>query len=144
MAFFISAGVVAFVGLILLIIGAALEKQSAYFEKNKRCGQAEVVGHQCSSQSNYSTLLVRIPDLRDDNAYNCASGKIDISCFPKGTMVNVWYASKRVAGMNVVEVYLYDNPPADSTKTAWGIKKVSISMFAIVGILTVAGLMTLL
>lgn len=144
MAFFIAAMVVAFFALVLFIIGTALKKQNAGFQQNKRHGLAEVVGYKRSSQSNYLSLLVRIPALNDGQTYICTSGKINTSDYPKGSVVKVWYAPKRVAGIHVVEVYLYDNPPADSTKIAQGIIRLSVVMFAIVGMLTAAGLSTLL
>lgn len=144
MSFFIAAATVAFFALVLLIAGSALHKQNARFQNNKRHTRAEVVGYKCSSQSNYSTLLVRIPELNDGQNHNCESGKINKSDYPIGSLVDIWYAARKMVGIDVVEVYLYSNPPADSTKTARAIVGISIILFAIAGILTVAGFVTLL
>ena len=144
MGFFIAAGVIAFIAFTLFIIGFSLGRQGSSFEKNKRMGQAEVVGYERGERSNWYTLLVRIPELNDGKIYNCTAGKMNISQYPKGSVIDVLYAPKKVAGINVVEVHLLSNPPADSSKVGRGIKKFSVAMLAIAVMLVVAGIVTIL
>lgn len=139
MGILISALIIAFFAVVLLIIGIALESKGKLFAKNKRCGQAEVVGYERADQSDWYELLVRIPDLDDEKIYNCTAGKINISQFPKGSVIDVSYAPKKIVGLNVVEVHLLDNPPADSLKIGCGVKKISIAMFVIACILAIIG-----
>lgn len=144
MGFLIAAIVIAVFALALLIIGAALEKSGRSFRENQRKGLAEVVGYERAEQSNWYTLLVRIPALNDGKIYNCTAGKIHLSQYPKGSVIRVLYAPKRIAGMNVVEVHLLDDPPADSSRLGRGIKRVSIIMLVAAGVIAVAGLAALL
>lgn len=144
MGLLIGAGVVAFFAIVLLIIGVSLERSGKSFEENKRRGRAEVVGYDRADQSNWYTLLVRIPELNDGKLYNCTAGKINISDYPKGAVIDVFYAPKKVAGMNIVEVHLLDNPPADGSRLGSGIKKFCIAMFVIAALLAVVGVITLL
>lgn len=140
----ISSVVIAFFALVLLIIGIALKRKGNDFEQNKKCGQAEVVGYTRSKELEDYTLLVRIPKLNDDNLYSCTSGKIDLSHFPKGTIVDVLYAPIKVFGVDVVEVHLIDVPPTDCLTLGLKFKKFSIILFIIACIFAVAGVVTVL
>ena len=128
----------------MFIIGISLEKQGRSFEQNKKSGKAEVVGYERADQSNWYTLLVRIPKLNDGKIYNCSAGKIKISDYPKGSVIDVWYAEKKIVGLKVVEVHLLNNPPADGMKIGSKIKKFSILLFALTAALAVVGLIILL
>lgn len=144
MVFLIAAIVIAFFAMVLLVIGAAMVSKGKSFNENKRYGVAEVVGYECAEQSNWYSLLVRIPELNDGKVYNCTAGKINPSDYPKGKAVDVIYAPKKVAGIIFVEAHLRKNPPADTVRIGQGIKKISIAMLVIAGILIVLGIATLL
>ena len=144
MGLFIGAAVVAFFSAVLLMIGIALEKSGKSFEDNKRRGRAEVVGYERADQSDWYTLLVRIPSLNDGKIYNCTAGKINISHYPKNSVIDVFYTPKQIAGIKLIEVHLLDKPPADSIKIGCGIKKVSYAMFFVAGVITVIGILTLI
>lgn len=144
MGLLIAATVIAFIAITLLIIGIALVSKGNSFHENKQYGKAEVVGYERADQSNWYTLLIRIPKLNDGKIYNCTAGKIDLSSYPKGTVIDIVYAPKKLAGINYVEAHLLDNPPADSTKLGSGIKKFAIAMLVIAGILVLVGITTLL
>ena len=58
-------------------------------------------------------------------------------------MIDVLYAEKKIAGLNVVEVHLLSNPPADGSKIGSKIKKFSFLLFAVAVVLAVAGLIGL-
>ena len=104
MVFFVIAGVLLFIALLLLETGTILGKDSIVFESNKRIGKAEVVGYE--HQSSHHTMLVRLPELNDGKIYSCVAGKIRTSDYPKGAVVDVYYAPEKVAGINIVEVHL--------------------------------------
>lgn len=144
MGFLIAAVVVAFFAMVLLIIGAAMVSKGKSFNENKRYGVAEVVGYERAEQSNWYTLLVRIPELNDAKVYNCTAGKINPSDYPKGKTVDIIYAPKKVAGIKFVEAHLRENPPADTTRLGQSMKKISVAMLVIAGILIVLGIVTLL
>ena len=144
MGFLIAAIVVAFFAIALLIIGVAMVSTGKSFHANKRYGKAEVVGYERADQSDWYTLLIRIPELNDGKIYNCTAGKIDLSSFPKGTVIDIVYAPKKVAGIHFIEAHLLDNPPADTTRIGTEIKKFAIAMLVIAGILVVVGMTTLL
>ncbi len=144
MSFLFAAVMVSLFALALLIIGLATEKSGKSFCANQRRGQAEVVGYERINQSNRYTLLVSIPELNDGKIYNCTSGKINLADYPKGTVVDVMYAPKKIIGISVVEVHLSNNPPANSLRLGHGIKIVSIVMFVTAVVLAVAGLATIL
>lgn len=144
MVFLIAAIVVAFFAVVLLIIGVAMVSKGKSFHENKRYGKAEVAGYERGEQSNWYTLLIRIPELNDGKIYNCTAGRINLSSYPKGAVIDIIYAPKRVANINFVEAHLLDNPPADTIRLGTGIKKFAIAMFAIAGILIILGITALL
>lgn len=144
MGFVVGAIVVAFFAVVLLIIGVALGREARYFEQNKRAGQAEVVGYDRADQSEWYTLAVRIPALKDGKIYGCKSGKINLSKYPKGTVVDVFYAPKKVAGIKVVEVHLRDKPPANGAKVSRGIKAIAKVMLGIACVLVALWVTTIL
>lgn len=144
MGFLIAGAVIAFIAAVLLIIGAALVRQGKSFRENMRYGIAEVVGYERAEQSDWYTLLIRIPELNDGKVYSCTAGKISPAAYPKGKVVEIIYAPKKVAGIRFVEAHLRENPPADTVRLGNGIKKISVAMLAIAGILVVSGIVTLL
>lgn len=144
MGFLIAAASVAFFAFVLLIIGSAMERKGKSFNENTRQGVAEVVGYERAEQSNWYTLLIRIPELNDGKVYNCTAGKINPSDYPKGKTVDIIYAPKKAAGIKFVEAHLRENPPPDTTRLGIGIKKISVAMLVIAGILIVLGIATLL
>lgn len=133
----------AFFAITLLIIGIALEREGTEFNANAQSGKAEVVGYDRAEQSNWYTLLVRIPKLNDGKFYNCTAGKsINTSEYPKGTIVDVLYAPKTIAGIRVIETHLKENPPTDKARLG---KKVELLAFALLGvsiILCIVGIVT--
>lgn len=144
MGFLIAAIVVAFFAIVLLIIGAAMVSKGKSFNKNKRYGAAEVVGYERAEQSNWYTLLIRIPELDNGKIFNCTAGKINPSDYPKGKVIDIIYAPKKVAGISFVEAHLRENPPADTTRLGQNTKKISVAMLVIAGILIVIGITALL
>lgn len=144
MNFLFAAAMVSVFALALLIIGLSMEKNGKSFCANQRRGWAEVVGYRRAEESNWYTLLVRIPELNDGKFYSCSAGKINLSDYPKGTVVDVLYAPKRVVGMNIVEVHLLNNPPKDSIQLGRRIKVASIVMLVAAAALTVAGIVSIL
>ena len=144
MGLLIAAGVVMFFALVLWIIGIALKRQGKIFVENKRYCRAEVVGYERADQSDWYTLLVRIPDFDDGKIYSCSARKIDTACFPKGSVIDVLYAPRKVVGIKVVEVHLLSNPPADGLKLGRRIEAVSVAMFLVASILSIIGFITVL
>lgn len=144
MAFLIGAGTVVFFAVILLVVGVALERKAKSFNENVRSGKAEVVGYDRTNQSDWYTLLVRIPELNDGKIYNCTAGKINLSQYPKGAIIDVLYAPKTIVGIKIVEVHLCDNPPADSFRLGRGIKRFSLALLVLTAILIVVGLITVI
>lgn len=144
MNFLFAAAIVSVFALALLIIGLAMEKSGKSFCANQRRGRAEVVGYRRAEESNWYTLLVRIPELNDGKFYSCSAGKINLSDYPKGAVVDVLYAPKRVVGMNIVEVHLLNNPPTNSVRIGHRIKVVSIVMLVAAVALAVAGIVSVM
>lgn len=139
MGFYIGAATLLLFALLFWMVGAFLQRSTKEFECNQRFGQAEVVGYERGEQSSHYSLLVRIPELNDEKLYNCKSQHLDLAKYPKGTMVDVVYAPKRVMGVDVVEVQLADAPPASGAKFAAGLKIFSLVLLSISGILVLAG-----
>lgn len=144
MEIIIAGFLTAVLAFMLFITGMVLNKNGRSFNESKRYGYGEVVGYDCGDQSSRYTLLVRIPELHDGKIYNCKSGKINIGNYPKGSVVNIIYAPKSIVGIEVIEVYLSDCPPADSVALGKKFKILSIVMFVISCILMVAGIATTL
>lgn len=141
MGFFIAAGAIAFVAICLLIAGISMQKAAEDFQARMLAGNAEVVGYDKGERKNVKSLLVRIHALGDGRIYNCESGKIDVSQYPKGATANVLYASRVVAGMHVVDVQLRDNPPADRKRMGIAMKRIALAMLAAATILAAIGSM---
>lgn len=144
MGFFIAAGAVAFLAIVLLITGIALVRQAESFNKNVRPGKAEIVGYDRTNQSDWYTLMVKIPELNDGNLYSCTARRIDISQYPKGKTIDVLYAPKKTMGISIVEVHLAENPPVDSSKLGLGFKRVAYALLVIGGILVITGIISLI
>lgn len=138
----ISAGVIACVAFCLLICGVAIGKETEGFRENCRTAKAEVVGYDRSYERG-NTLLVRIPELNDGKLHSCIVGSGLLETYPKGTVVDVRYAAKKTMGISVLQVQLRDDPP-NHGKTGHIMKRVSIAMLGIAGILVVAGIATLI
>lgn len=141
MGFLIGSGVILLIAIVLLIASVALRKQAESFKQNMRVGKAVVAGYDRADESNWYTLVVKIPALNDNSLYNCTGGNIDTSKYPIGTEVDVLYAPKKIMGINMVEVHLVENPPADSAKLSRGFKNIALALFAIAGIILVLGLL---
>ena len=124
----------------LLICAFAIDRDNRSFEKNKRFGKAEVTAYNRVSQSDAYTLYVRIPELSDKNIYNCSHGRINVSDYPPGTIVDVMYAPKKIAGNDYADIRLIDSPPADSSGFARVLIILSVALFVAAGILTAAGI----
>ncbi len=143
MNFIISGIVILFFGMALLIISNAIIKNSDYFNSNKCYGQAEVVGYDQGEQTNRHTLLVRILGINDNNVYGCAAGKIIISDYPKGKIVDVIYAPKKSFGIRLKEVHLRNNPPGNRTAIGNVIKKLAWGSVTVGLIMIFAGIITI-
>lgn len=140
MGFLLGASGALIVALTLLICGIALGRGNRSFEKNKRFGKAEVTAYNRISQSDAYTLYVRIPELSDKNTYSCSHGRINVGDYPPGTIVDVMYAPKKIAGNDYADIRLIDSPPADSSGFARVLIILSVALFAAAGILTAAGI----
>lgn len=140
----IGACVLLVFGIALLIIGLALKMISDNFKRNSREGKAVVVGYEQSDYTTWRTLLVKIPALNQERLYSCKGGKISMSKYPKGTVIDVIYTPKRFAGIDLTEVHLKSNPPTDGMKIGNGIVYVSLAILVLACILTVIGIFTLL
>lgn len=116
------------VAITLLICAFAIDRDNRSFEKNKRFGKAEVTAYNRVSQSDAYTLYVRIPELSYKNTYSCSHGRINVSDYPPGTIVDVMYAPKKIAGNDYADIRLIDSPPADSSGIARMLKIISIFM----------------
>lgn len=129
-----------FFAIVLFFVGIAMEREGADFNANVRSGKAEVVGYDRAEQSNWYTLMVRIPELNDGKVYNCTAGKgINPSEYPKGTMVDVLYAPKTIAGIRVIEAHLKDNPPADKARLGRIIEQLAFALLGVATILCIVG-----
>ena len=137
------AGAFMILAIALLISGRIMQRSSEYFRKNRKSGKAVVVGYDRTEQSNWYSLKVKIPALGDNCTYGCSGGKLDLSKYPVGTVVDVWYAPKKSLGLGMVEIHLMENPPGDSGKIGRVITILSIFMliiavaFVLVGLLSV-------
>lgn len=140
MLFFGAAGILAFFSLIFLLFGVALQRETIGFESNKRIGKAEVTGYSRRSGSNYRMLMVRLLNFRDADCYSCASGKINVSEYPIGTVVDVIYAPVKKLGVNVVEIHLIENPPANSSGSAHIMKMLALGLIIIAAMLVATGI----
>ncbi len=140
MEYFFAAFIIMFIAIVLLILGISFIRQGESFQKNKRYATAVVVGYERAEKSNWYSLLIRIPELHNNNIYNCTGGRIKPSAYPKGQAVDIVYAPKKTAGITFVEAHLKDDPPADSARLGYGIRNISIAMLVIAGILIVVGM----
>lgn len=140
MGYYIAAAALLFFALLFWLVGVFLQRSTQTFDRNQRFGRAEVVGYDRGEQSSHYSLLVRILDLDDGKLYNCKSQHLDLAKYPKGAVVDVVYAPKRVMGIDVVEVHLADAPPMNGAKFAAGLKIFALVLLIISGILVLAGI----
>lgn len=143
MAYLIGAAAVGIFALVFLLCGVALESKEKKFNANKRRGKAEVVGYERSPQAARHTLFVQIPALNDGNIYTCTMGKVDLSRYPKGTEVEVFYAAKKMLGIPFVEVRLFECPPPNGAKAGRVINIFSVAMIAVAAALAWMGISTI-
>lgn len=122
-----GAGVVAFIALILNIIGKYSQHQADNFEEKKHIGKAEIVGYDQSSgnpTASYS-LMVKIPELSDGKLYSCEPAMTNLTEFPKGKTIDVLYAPVKIMGVDTVEVHLISEPPVRKSKLGQKVKKLA-------------------
>ena len=126
MIWFFLSGFFLLLCLIFFIVGIILRRNAGAFERGSRIGKAEVVGYTREERSSWYTLLVRLPELNDGKVYNCMAGTIRTADYPKGTTVDVIYATRRVLGMDTVEVHLMEKQPANQTAVATAFRTIAI------------------
>lgn len=120
------AGLLFFLFVVFLVAASALRKSARAFQEGARSGKAEVVGYEREERSSWYTLLVKIPALNDNMTHNCHAGKIRIADYPKGAVIDVIYAEKRVMGIPVIEVRLKENPPVSTAAVSAVFRAVSL------------------
>ena len=123
------------------IISVILKKSAKYFHENKQFGRAEDVGYDASEGSRWYSLIVKVLDLNDDKTYICNSAKVNIHDYPKGTIVDVAYATTKHGR---VQVYLSNCLPADKASMAKVFNIIAIISMAITLGLLVASVITII
>ena len=144
MGFIVTAGIISIFALGFMIIGHALNKEGRDFEQIKRVGKAKVVGYDGTEESNVYNLLVEILEINDGKLYTCEPSMSNLIDYPVGRIIDVCYATKKVMGINVIEVHLLDSPPVNSSKFGSVIKKCGIVLFIIAFILIIVGIILIL
>lgn len=123
------------------IISVILKRSAKYFHENKQFGRAEVVGYDASEGSRWYSLIVKVLDLNDNKTYICNSAKVNIHDYPKGTIVDVAYATTKHGR---VQVYLSNCLPVDKASMAKVFNMIAIiSMIITLGLL-IAGVITMI
>lgn len=144
MKFLFAACVVAVFVIVFLIIGVSIERLDKRFHENKRVGKAEIVGYHSTHDSEPNTLLVRILELNDGMLYGCGYSEKKYGKCTIGTVVEVLYAPMKIFGINVVQVYMLDNPPQNTTKLCKVIKIFALVLLFVAWLLAAIGLIAML
>lgn len=143
MGFIITACILCVFSFVFFVISHALMIEKRNFEKSRCIGKAVVVGYDGNDQSNVYNLLVEIYALNDGKLYSCEPSMSNLTDYPVGKEIDVWYAPQKIMGINVVEVHLLDEAVVDKSKLGNGMKKFAIVLFFIAFILIIIGIMSI-
>ena len=106
-------------GVIFCITGKMLLRSEQNFKQDMKFGQAEVVGYDREEESSWYSLVVRLYE--DGKIYNCKSKKsINTGDYPKGKIVDVIYARKKITGWYDVRLNEPDKLPENYSAVAKG------------------------
>lgn len=126
------------------VIGLILKRSARNFYENQKKGTAEVVGYDSSEQSRWYSLIVKIIELNDGKTYICNSAKINIHNYPKGKIIDVIYVTSKIAGKNMIQVYLLDNLPANKMVVAKVFTRLGYFILIVVIVLILLGIYSIL
>lgn len=141
MVFIVLATFFLMIGLCFAIFSYVMLKKDKNFKSNKKYGTAEIVGYRQDMDDYRSepSLLVKILEENDGNLYTCKCGKINLSDYPKGKIVNIEYAPIKEFGINVMDVRMIENPQIEGYKLSKIFNFVAIIIFVISILLFVIG-----
>lgn len=144
MGWLLAGFIIALIGLILMVAGKALAGTHEQFEAGRKPGHAEVMGYDREEHSSHYTLMVRVLEHDDGKTYGCKAGRGDVTRYPKGTVLDVWYAPVRVMGISTLEVHLAEDPPADAGRIAAAFRNVGRWLTAAAAIPAIIGIIVIL
>lgn len=133
------------VAVVFLVSAAVVRRDAEWFSSEMRRGRAVVEGYRRKERSSWYTLLVRLPEVGDGKqVYECSAGKIRTADYPKGKIVEVYYAKRKQMGLNTVRIVLEENRPTDGMVVAKVFRLIGIAGILLGGILCGAAIIKLL